>query len=258
MAATRGTGLDAGRELPLWVNAYIEITPFDLIKYEVDKASGYLRVDRPQRTSSQPPSFYGFIPRTYCGKRIRAALPGAERGDGDPLDICVLCERPIHALRDHRPARVVGGLQLLDRGEADDKMIAVLEGRLRLGQRHRRRRAAADPGRAPAALLHDLQASYRVRPRRSPCRRSTAPSMPRAWYRPRSRTTTRCGGHKSVIAALGSLRGTKIRPVSLIAAALVPARACAAAYRQDRRLQHGVPGHRGGRRGLPEGEAPAR
>jgi inorganic pyrophosphatase len=121
-------GLEAGRELPLWVNAYIEITPFDLIKYEVDKASGYLRVDRPQRTSSQPPSLYGFVPRTYCGAKIAALCPGAERGDGDPLDICVLSERPIQRAEIIVPARVVGGLQLLDRGEADDKLIAVLEG----------------------------------------------------------------------------------------------------------------------------------
>ena len=95
-------GLEAGRELPLWVNAYIEITPFDLIKYEVDKASGYLRVDRPQRTSSQPPSLYGFVPRTYCGAKVGALCPGAERGDGDPLDICVLSRAADPARRDHR------------------------------------------------------------------------------------------------------------------------------------------------------------
>ena len=88
-------GLEAGRQLPLSVNAYIEITPFDLIKYEVDKVSGYVKVDRPQRTSSQPPSLYGFVPRTYCGNKVAALCPGAERGDGDPLDICVLSERPI-------------------------------------------------------------------------------------------------------------------------------------------------------------------
>ena len=120
-------GLEAGRELPLWVNAYIEITPYDLIKYEVDKASGYLKVDRPQRTSSQPPSLYGFIPRTYCGEQIAALCPGAQKGDGDPLDICVVSERPIQRAVIIVPARVVGGLQLLDRGEADDKLIAVLE-----------------------------------------------------------------------------------------------------------------------------------
>ena len=123
-------GLDTGRAPPLHVNSYIEITPFDLIKYEVDKSTGYLRVDRPQRTSSQPPALYGFIPRTYCGRAVAALCPGAERGDGDPLDICVLSERPITRSEVIVPARVVGGIQLLDRGEADDKIIAVLEGDL--------------------------------------------------------------------------------------------------------------------------------
>ena len=121
-------GLDIGREPPVNVNAYIEITPFDLIKYEVDKNSGYLRVDRPQRTSSQPPALYGFIPRTYCGERTAALSPGAVRGDGDPLDICVISERPIARAEVIVPARVVGGIQLVDRGEADDKIVAVLEG----------------------------------------------------------------------------------------------------------------------------------
>jgi inorganic pyrophosphatase len=120
-------GLPAGREPPVFVNAYIEITPFDLIKYEVDKASGYLRVDRPQRGSSQTPALYGFIPQTYCGENVKNLCPGAERGDGDPLDICVISERPIDHSEIIVPARVVGGLQLLDRGEADDKIIAVLE-----------------------------------------------------------------------------------------------------------------------------------
>ena len=121
-------GLAVGREPPVNVNAYIEITPFDLIKYEVDKNTGYLRVDRPQRTSSQPPALYGFIPRTYCGERTAALCPGAQRGDGDPLDICVISERPIARAEVIVPARVVGGIQLLDRGEADDKIVAVLEG----------------------------------------------------------------------------------------------------------------------------------
>lgn len=121
-------GLDIGAEPPTRVNAYIEITPFDLIKYEVDKNTGYLRVDRPQRTSSQPPALYGFIPRTYCGELTAALCPGALRGDGDPLDICVISERPITRAELIVPARVVGGIQLLDRGEADDKIVAVLEG----------------------------------------------------------------------------------------------------------------------------------
>ena len=57
-------GLEVGPQPPALLNAYIEITPFDLMKYEVDKASGYLRVDRPQRSSAQHPSLYGFVPRT--------------------------------------------------------------------------------------------------------------------------------------------------------------------------------------------------
>ena len=88
-------GLEVGPDPPLIVHAYIEITPFDLIKYEVDKATGYLRVNRPQRTSSLPPTLYGFIPRTYCAERVKALSPKAEQGDHDPLDICVLSERLI-------------------------------------------------------------------------------------------------------------------------------------------------------------------
>ena len=67
------------------MHAYIEITPFDLIKYEVDKTTGYLRVDRPQRGSSQPPSLYGFVPRTCCSNRVSDLSPKAIRGDMDPI-----------------------------------------------------------------------------------------------------------------------------------------------------------------------------
>jgi inorganic pyrophosphatase len=119
-------GLDTGPDSPSVVNAYIEITPFDLVKYEVDKHTGYLRVDRPQRTSAQPPALYGFIPKTFCGENFRNLSPNAERGDGDPLDICVLSERPISKSEIVIPARVVGGLQMVDTREADDKIIAVL------------------------------------------------------------------------------------------------------------------------------------
>src|SRR4029079_16374134 len=88
-------GLEVGPDPPEVLNAYIEITPFDLMKYEVDKVSGYLRVDRPQRSSAQHPTLYGFVPRTYCGERVRRLAPAAKRGVGDPLDICVLSERAI-------------------------------------------------------------------------------------------------------------------------------------------------------------------
>ncbi|HXW59982.1 MAG TPA: inorganic diphosphatase, partial [Myxococcota bacterium] len=86
-------GLLVGINPPSLVYAYIEITPFDLIKYEIDKQTGYLKVDRPQRGSSSPPALYGFIPKTYCGQRLAALSPKSKRGDGDPLDICVFAER---------------------------------------------------------------------------------------------------------------------------------------------------------------------
>ena len=157
-------GLEIGREPPRHVNAYIEITPFDLIKYEVDKASGYLRVDRPQRTTSQPPTLYGFVPRTYCGEAIAALCPNAERGDGDPLDICVISERPINHSELIVPARVVGGLQILDRGEADDKIVAVLDGDFLWG-------AIGDIGELPQILIERLQhyfSTYKLVPGATP------------------------------------------------------------------------------------------
>ena len=120
-------GLTIGPEPPGIVHAYIEITPFDTVKYEIDKVTGYLAVDRPARTSSLPPTLYGLVPRTYCGPRIAALMEGAEKGDGDPLDICVVSERPISRAEVILKARVVGGLPMLDGGEADDKIIAVLD-----------------------------------------------------------------------------------------------------------------------------------
>ena len=120
-------GLEPGPEPPELIDAYIEITPFDSVKYEVDKTTGYMRVDRPQRTTSRPPTLYGFIPRTYCGKRIAELSPKSERGDGDPLDICVISERPISRAEIILQARVIGGIQMIDDGEADDKIIAVLK-----------------------------------------------------------------------------------------------------------------------------------
>lgn len=119
-------GLEIGPNPPSLVHAYIEITPFDTVKYEIDKKTGYLKVDRPQRTSSHPPTLYGFIPRTYCGPQVGRLSPKSARGDGDPMDICVLTERHVDKAEVILEARVVGGLQMVDGGEADDKIIAVL------------------------------------------------------------------------------------------------------------------------------------
>lgn len=132
------------------LNAYIEITPFDLMKYEVDKVSGYLRVDRPQRSSAQHPTLYGFVPRTYCGDRVRKLAPNADRGDGDPLDICVLSERAITRNEIIVRARVIGGLQMVDHGEADDKIISVLDNDYVWGD-------ARDLRDLPAVLVERLQ-----------------------------------------------------------------------------------------------------
>lgn len=120
-------GLDVGPDPPGLVNGYVEITPFDLVKYEVDKETGYLLVDRPQRTSARPPTLYGFIPRTYCGNRVAALSSEAARADKDPLDICILSERPISRSEVIIRSRVVGGLPMIDHGEVDDKIIAVLD-----------------------------------------------------------------------------------------------------------------------------------
>lgn len=120
-------GLSAGAGAPAVVTAFIEMTPMDVIKYEVDKETGYLKVDRPQTGSSTPPTLYGFIPRTYCGERVAAMCDDVDRSDGDPLDICVISERPIDRSEIWMPARVIGGLQMIDGEEADDKIIAVLD-----------------------------------------------------------------------------------------------------------------------------------
>jgi inorganic pyrophosphatase len=125
-------GLDPGPRFPEEIVAYVEIVPADGVKYEIDKHSGYLRIDRPQRFSSHCPTLYGFVPRTYCAERVAAyAIPGGPsvaRGDGDPLDVCVLTDRAVTRGEIVLDARPIGGLRMVERGEADDKIIAVLLG----------------------------------------------------------------------------------------------------------------------------------
>jgi len=104
------------------VNAYIEIVPSDVVKYELDKPSGHLRIDRPQRYSSLAPSLYE-----------RTGIPGM-RGDGDPMDVCVLTEKGNAHGGFLLHARPVGGLRMVDGDEADDKVLAVLEQDLVFGK----------------------------------------------------------------------------------------------------------------------------
>ena len=131
------------------LNAFIEIVPTDTVKYELDKASGHLRIDRPQLYSSICPTLYGFIPQTYCGSSLaercqaRTGLTGLQ-GDGDPLDICVLTEKAISHGNLLVSARPIGGLRMIDGIQADDKIIAVLEADMNYG--HMRDVADCPPG----------------------------------------------------------------------------------------------------------------
>lgn len=132
-------GVTPGPRTPEFVNTYIEIVPTDAVKYELDKTSGHLRVDRPQRFSSMSPTLYGFIPQTYCGREVgelcalRTGRHGIE-GDKDPMDICVLSEKTFAYGGFFLNARPIGGLRMIDGNQADDKIIAVLENDLAFGQ----------------------------------------------------------------------------------------------------------------------------
>jgi inorganic pyrophosphatase len=126
-------GVPIGALAPRIVTTYIEIVPTDTVKYESDKLTGILKVDRPQLYSNVCPSLYGFIPRTLCATRVGEFC--AERtgrsgivGDGDPMDVCVLTEKEFthgDILLESVP---IGGLRMIDGNEADDKIIAVMKG----------------------------------------------------------------------------------------------------------------------------------
>ncbi|MBK7182029.1 MAG: inorganic pyrophosphatase [Bacteroidetes bacterium] len=126
-------GISIGNNAPKVLTAFIEIVPTDTVKYEIDKESGYLKIDRPQKFSNVVPALYGFIPQTYCDKLVAAFASEksgkkVEKGDGDPLDICVLSERSITHGDIILQAIPIGGIRLIDKGEADDKIIAVMQG----------------------------------------------------------------------------------------------------------------------------------
>lgn len=126
-------GVDIGDDAPEVVTCFIEVVPGDTVKYEVDKVSGYLKVDRPQKFSNIVPALYGFVPQTYSDEKV-AELTREKTGrddivgDKDPIDICVLTERSITHGDILVPAVPIGGFRMIDGGEADDKVIAVLKG----------------------------------------------------------------------------------------------------------------------------------
>jgi inorganic pyrophosphatase len=124
-------GLSIGEHSPEIVNCYIEMVPTDTVKYEIDKPTGILKVDRPQKYSSLCPTLYGFIPQTYDGDLVAKHCikkTGIETivGDGDPLDICVLTEKVIPRGDIILKAHPIGGFRMLDNNEVDDKIIAVM------------------------------------------------------------------------------------------------------------------------------------
>ena len=126
-------GIKTGDDAPRIVNAFVEIVPTDTVKYEIDKDSGHLKVDRPQKYSNLCPALYGFVPQTYCGKAVgefcaKASGKDVQFGDRDPLDILILTEKPIQHGNVLVRAMPIGGLRMIERGEADDKIIAVLAG----------------------------------------------------------------------------------------------------------------------------------
>ena len=72
-------GVDIGREAPVIVTAFIEMVPTDTVKYEIDKESGYLRIDRPQKYSNVVPALYGFVPQTFSSTECSRILHGEIR-----------------------------------------------------------------------------------------------------------------------------------------------------------------------------------
>jgi len=104
-------GVSYGDKAPRIVNAIIEISQGSRCKYEIDKESGLLKLDRVIYSSFYYPVNYGFIPQTYGD-------------DKDPLDILVITSLPIQPLT-IMEAKIIGVMQMIDSGDADDKIIAV-------------------------------------------------------------------------------------------------------------------------------------
>ncbi len=148
-------GINIGENAPEEIMSFIEMTPHDTVKYEVDKASGYIMVDRPQKFSNIMPALYGFVPQTYCAEEVAEyCMEKTDRsgivGDADPLDICVLSERDINQGNILVPAIPIGGFRMIDGGEADDKIVAILKGDNVYGQ-------WKDISEVPEALIQRLK-----------------------------------------------------------------------------------------------------
>ena len=101
-------GISFGEKFPDVLTAFIEIVPADTVKYEIDKASGWLKVDRPQLFSNVVPALYGFIPQTLCAMEVGKfcmTKTGKQNiiGDQDPMDILVLEEKEAPKPKEKKP-----------------------------------------------------------------------------------------------------------------------------------------------------------
>ncbi len=148
-------GINIGEKAPEEIMTFIEMTPHDTVKYEVHKESGFIMVDRPQKFSNIMPALYGFVPQTYCDKEVAEyCMEKTGRtnivGDADPLDICVLSERDIAQGNIIVPAIPIGGFRMIDGGEADDKIVAILKGDKVYGEWD-------DISKCPEALIQRLK-----------------------------------------------------------------------------------------------------
>ncbi len=128
-----------GNNAPTTVNSIIEITKGSRAKYELDKVTGLLRLDRVLRTQLTYPAHYGFIPQTYCQ-------------DTDPLDIIVICSEPLIPLSIVE-ATVIGAFNMIDNGQQDDKILAIATHDPRLS-------AITDLPELPKELLHQIQSFF--------------------------------------------------------------------------------------------------
>jgi inorganic pyrophosphatase len=203
-------GVAIGAEAPAIVTTYIEIVPTDTVKYELDKITGHLKLDRPQRYSNVCPSLYGLIPQTFCAERIadlcarRTGRSGIQ-GDGDPLDICVLTEKAILHGDILLRARPVGGLRMLDGNEADDKIIAVLEGDAAYGE-------CRDINDCPTALIERLK-HYFLTYKDAPDATARRCEIAAVYGAEEAREVIRCGvaDYKQQFSGIESLLTTALR-----------------------------------------------
>jgi inorganic pyrophosphatase len=125
-------GVDIGPDAPAVITCFIEMVPRDTVKYEVDKLTGYLKIDRPGKYSNSVPALYGFVPQTLSGDKVadfaKSKTGNKEiTGDNDPVDICILTEKEITHGDILVRARPIGGFRMIDKNQADDKIIAVLK-----------------------------------------------------------------------------------------------------------------------------------